>query len=396
MIDPKFLEYYNQELIYMRESAGEFSNTHPKIAKRFGMTGTTIDDPYVERLIEAFSFVSARMRIKLDAQHPLFTQHLLDVVYPNYVSPTPSMAVAKIHPDFLEGDLKKGFKFARNSTVVAQIPQGEKTPCTFTTGKEVTLWPFDIVDAKLSGVPPDIPNLQRHFPPHLRPAGCLRLRLRMQDESLFSELIGLDSLSVYLSDDEKIASHLYELLHTSAVAVFVGEPNKLSEFAYPITESALVVEGLDPDDNLLPLGVNNFQGHQLVHEFFACPSRFYFFKLQHLAQVFSTLDSNEAEIAIILTRDTTHLRGSVEAKNFSLFCTPIINLFEQHIDKLEIEPNQQEFQVVADKERPQDVEVYSINKMFMQEDDAIDEIDFQPLYQALNQDEDRFNRYFSV
>ena len=67
MTNPKFLNYYNQELIYMRESAAEFGNMHPKIAKRFGMTGTTIDDPYVDRLIEAFSFVSARMRIQLDA-----------------------------------------------------------------------------------------------------------------------------------------------------------------------------------------------------------------------------------------------------------------------------------------------------------------------------------------
>ena len=91
-MDPQLLDYYNQELTYMREASAEFADQHPKIARRLGMQGVEVADPYVERLIESFCFMSARMRIKLDAEFPRFSQRMLEVVYPNYVAPTPSMA----------------------------------------------------------------------------------------------------------------------------------------------------------------------------------------------------------------------------------------------------------------------------------------------------------------
>jgi hypothetical protein len=108
-MDPQLLDYYNKELVYMREMAGEFAASHPKIARRLGMHGIEVADPYVERLIEAFSFMSARMQIKLDAEFPRFTQRLLEVLYPNYLAPTPSMAVAQLHPSVKEGDFIRGF-----------------------------------------------------------------------------------------------------------------------------------------------------------------------------------------------------------------------------------------------------------------------------------------------
>ncbi|QND98007.1 hypothetical protein SY91_05463 [Burkholderia cenocepacia] len=97
-MDPRLLDYYNQELIYMRELAAEFAHAHPKIARRLGMQAGEVADPYVERLIESFSFMAARMQLKLDAEFPRFTERLLEVVYPNYVAPTPSIAVARLHP----------------------------------------------------------------------------------------------------------------------------------------------------------------------------------------------------------------------------------------------------------------------------------------------------------
>ena len=75
-MDPQLLDYYNQELTYMREAAGEFADLHPKIARRLGLQGVEVADPYVERLIESFCFMSARMRIKLDAEFPRFSQRM--------------------------------------------------------------------------------------------------------------------------------------------------------------------------------------------------------------------------------------------------------------------------------------------------------------------------------
>ncbi len=243
-MDPHLLDYYNQELVYMRELAGEFAEQHPKIARRLGMHGIEVADPYVERLIEAFCFMSARMRIKLDAEFPRFTQRLLEVVYPNYVSPTPSMAVAQLHPSVKEGDFSKGFAVPRGSAFFAKVPQGEETACEFRSGQDTVLWPIEIVDARLTGAPPDIPALERYLPAHVQVTGSLRLRLRMVGQLNFSDLRGLDRLPIYLSGDDQVASHLCELLHTSAVATFTGAPGHIAERPHVVTEGALVHEGL--------------------------------------------------------------------------------------------------------------------------------------------------------
>ena len=86
-MDPRLLEYYNTELRFLRESGAEFANAYPRIAARLGMDSLEVADPYVERLIESFAFLAARIQLKLDARHPQFTQHLLEMVYPGFLTP---------------------------------------------------------------------------------------------------------------------------------------------------------------------------------------------------------------------------------------------------------------------------------------------------------------------
>ncbi len=395
-MDPQLLDYYNKELIYMREMAGEFATSHPKIARRLGMHGTEVDDPYVERLIESFSFLSARMQIKLDAEFPRFTQRLLEVLYPNYLSPTPSMAVAQLHPSVKEGDFSRGFVVPRATAFHAKVPAGEETPCEFRSSQDVTLWPIEIVDAKLTGAPPDIPALERYVPPHVQVTGALRLRLRMVGERNFSDLIGLDRLPVYLRGTEQVASHLFELLHTSAIATFTGEPGNLMQRPHVVTNGALVHEGLGPEQGLLPLEWNTFHGHNLLHEYFACPERFYFFTLTQLAAGLSRVAGKEAEVLILLTKPPGALGSLVDVGQFALFCTPVINLFERRTDRIEINATQPEFHLVPDRSRPLDFEVYSVKAIAGQQAQTTAAMDFRPLYQTLNEDEGNYGRYFSV
>src|SRR6195952_5777639 len=189
-MDPRLLDYYNQELIYMREMAGEFAQSHPKIARRLGLQAGEVADPYVERLIESFCFMAARMQIKLDAEFPRFTGRLLEVLYPNYVAPTPSMAVARLYPGHVEGNLVHGFRVPRSTSFAARIPDGEKTACQFRSSQDVTLWPLEIVEAQLTGIPPDIPALDRYVPPNTKVRGALRLRLRTTNDARIADLKG--------------------------------------------------------------------------------------------------------------------------------------------------------------------------------------------------------------
>lgn len=395
-MNPHLLDTYNSELLYMREMAGEFAATHPKVARRLGMHGTEIADPHVERLIESFCFMSARMQIKLDAEFPRFTQRLLEVLYPNYLSPTPSMAVAQLHPSMREGDFRKGVVVPRGSAFHSRIATGEATACEFRSSQDVTLWPIEVVDARLTGVPPDIPALARHLPPHLHVAGALRIRLRTVAELGFSGLRGLDRLPVYIHGDDAVATHLVELLHTCAVATFTAAPGEMAQRPHVVTRDALVHEGLLPEQGLLPLQWNCFHGHNLLHEYFACPERFHFFSLTGLAPGLARIEGREAEIVVVLTRPPGVLGALVDAGQFALFCTPVVNLFERGTDRIEVDAAKTEFHVVADRARPLDFEVYAIGSIASQRPHRKSDGTFRPLFQTLHSDGGRHGRYFSL
>ncbi|WP_175923658.1 type VI secretion system baseplate subunit TssF [Burkholderia latens] len=395
-MDPRFLDHYNRELTYMRELSAEFAAQHPKIARRLGMHGIETADPYVERMIEAFCFMSARTQLKLDAEFPRFTQRLLEVVYPNYVAPTPSMAVAKLRPSLREGNFSRGFTVPRHSVLRSSIPPGERTACEFRSGHEITLWPIEIVDAKLTAVPPDLPDLQRTLMPHMRLRGALRLRLRTVGEIKFSQITGLDRLSLYIGGDERIASHLFELVHAGGIASVVRAHGATRDDCTVVPKNPVDFEGLRPDQSLLPQMWNTFHGHNLLHEYFTCRQRFYFFALTQLQAGLSKIDGNEAEIVLLLDRLPDELTAHVDATSFQLFCTPIINLFPRRTDRIEINRALTAFHLIPDRSRPLDYEVFSVSRVFGQKAETSTEVTFNPLYQTLHSDIGNYGRYFSI
>lgn len=391
-----FLDYYNKELTFMREMAGEFADKHPKIAGRLGMHGIDVADPYVERLIEAFCFMSARTQLKLDAEFPQFTQRLLDVIYPSYNAPTPSIGVIQLHPDVKQGDLTKGYRVAKDSAFWSRIAPGEATRCEFRSGQDVLLWPLQIIESRLTSVPPDIPGLEPWQIKQSKLKGALRIRLCVTGDLVFSQLQELDSLPLYINGDERIVSHIFELLHAHTVGVIVrtgkGEVTKDTV----IDKSPLSFEGLSPSQSVLPGAWNIFHGHNLVHEYFACRQRFYFFSLTQLKSALRVNQSNEAELIILLDQLPQELIGHIDATRFTLFCTPVINLFPRRLDKIEINRALNEFHVVPDRSRPLDYEVYSIQKVYGQQAESSEEIVFNPLFQTRQEDNGNYGRYFSL
>ncbi|ADG20100.1 type VI secretion protein, VC_A0110 family [Paraburkholderia atlantica] len=395
-MDPQFLDYYSRELTYMREMAGEFAAQHPKIARRLGMEGIDVADPYVERLIEAFCFMSARTQIKLDAEFPRFTQRLLEVIYPNYVAPTPAIAVAQLRPSLREGDFTKGLKVPRHSMLRSAIPPGEQTACEFRSSQDVMLWPIDIVEARLTAVPPDIPDTDRHLLPHMQLHGALRLRLRTTGEVKFNQMTNFDRLPIYIGGDERIASHLFELIHAGSVASVVRAYGASRDEGHVVAKTPVDFEGLQAEQCLLPLTWNTFHGHNLLQEYFACRQRFYFFALTQLAAGLARVDSTEAEIVLLLDRLPEELAAHVDAARFLLFCTPVVNLFRKRTDRVEINRAQTDFHLLADRTRPLDYEIFSVSRVFGQRAQTSLEVEFNALYQTLHSDVGNHGRYFSV
>ena len=116
-MDPRLLRYYNRQLQHIREMGAEFAAEFPKIAGRLGIETTDVADPYVERLLESFAFLAARVQLKIESEFPDFTQNLLELIYPDYLAPLPSMAVVQFEPILEEGALAEGVVIPRHTSL---------------------------------------------------------------------------------------------------------------------------------------------------------------------------------------------------------------------------------------------------------------------------------------
>jgi type VI secretion system protein ImpG len=64
-----------------------------KIAQRLSLNQEQIDDPHIERLIQAFSLIAARIDKKLADSYDIFTRSLFEVMFPQYLRHFPACSV---------------------------------------------------------------------------------------------------------------------------------------------------------------------------------------------------------------------------------------------------------------------------------------------------------------
>ncbi|HEY3595691.1 MAG TPA: type VI secretion system baseplate subunit TssF, partial [Polyangiaceae bacterium] len=357
-MDPRFLQYYNRELGYMRELGGEFAREFPKIAGRLGLDAFECADPYVERLLEGVAFLAARVQLKIDSEFPRFTEHLLDVVYPHYLAPTPSMAVVQAQPQ-KQSVLAEGFGVPRGTALRSSQGKGDRTGCEYRTAHDIHLWPMEIVEASHSAYFGDIGEVR--LPGARKVRGVLRLRLRTWGGISFNQL-AIQALPIFIRSHDQMASRLYELLVAGTVATVVRNPE--GTFSEVIADDALRPLGFDDDESLLPYGPRSFQGYRLLHEYFAFPSRYLFVELGGLQTALPKSSGQEIEIAIMLDRHDPLVESAISADHFALFCSPAINLFPRNADRIHLSDRFFEYHVVPDRTRPTELEVHTIQKVF--------------------------------
>src|SRR5438094_4035218 len=142
-MDRRLLNHYNIELAHLRQTAAEFAQQFPKIAGRLALDREAKEmcpDPFVERLLEGFAFLTARVQLKLDAEFPRLTQSLLETVYPQYLCPIPSMAIVRFEPDS-QATQPEGYSIPRGTALRGDTRPGERTACEYRTAHDVQLWP---------------------------------------------------------------------------------------------------------------------------------------------------------------------------------------------------------------------------------------------------------------
>src|SRR5215467_13434052 len=298
-MDPRLLHYYNQELQYLRELGGEFAEEFPKVAARLGMSGIEVADPYVERLLEGVGFLAARVQLKLDAELPRFTQSLIEIVYPHYLAPTPSMLVAQMKPELSDSNLAAGVTVPRGTALQGMLGKDDLTACEFCTAQEVALYPLEVLSASYFSYAPDLPLTS--LPIGARVKGGVRLRLRATAGLNFSELT-LDRLCFYLGGREDVANTLYELTLGAALGALVLPPERPLEWLEVLPASAIGGVGFEEEEALLPVTHRSFQGYRLLREYLAFPQRCRFFGLTGLQRALRRVKGDEVDIVLLFGR----------------------------------------------------------------------------------------------
>ncbi len=156
-MNDSFLGYYENELAYFREFAEQFGAQYPKIAGRLRINTNTPEDPHVGRLIEAFAFLTARIRLKIDDEFPQICEAMLQALYPHYLAPFPPVMVCRLDhrtPDAIENP--NGIELPRGTKIDTDSVQGE--PCHFRTTSKVQLWPLRITQVTYALPPFPVPE----------------------------------------------------------------------------------------------------------------------------------------------------------------------------------------------------------------------------------------------
>ncbi len=388
----ELLGYYERELIFLRRMGAEFARKYPKIAARLLLDEEKIEDPHVERIIEAFAFLTGRISLKLDDELPEITESFLNVLYPHYLSPIPSMAITQFSFGSPNDKLTAVQKLERGAKLNSRPVDG--TPCQFRTGFDVQLVPMEIQSAALeSNAPKD--GRGKYTDSHIR----LSMRC-FGDANLHEFKVGstnepLKFLRFYINGDPQLIFPLYEIIFNQATKVEfraretpIGNKTlktltniqlKLPDPVILSAADAIKQVGFSEEESLLPYTKRSFQGYRLLTEYFAFPYKFLFFDIYGFDQAIAKKFGSHFDVIIHL-KDVTPPKAPVTADTFRLGCTPIINLFSRMADPIYLSQQKYEYHVVPDVHRQMTTEVYSVDEVITTEPKTNTTRVFSPFY----------------
>lgn len=396
-MDPRLLEYYNRELAYMRELGAEFALQHPKVAGRLGMAGIEVADPYVERLLEGFAFLAGRIHLKMDAEFPRFSQRLLELIYPHYLQPTPSMGIARLTPSLSEGGITMAYEVPRHTILRAPIAPGQVTSCQFRTAHDVTLLPLELVQASMEGAATRVKSID--IPADKTVRSSLRLVFNTHNR-METRKLAAKRLSLYISGPAQRASQLLELVGARILGGYLswqdgGDSNRLQQRWIPA--SSIRHDGFAEDESLLPYDSRSFSGYRLLHEYFACPNRFRFFSVGDLEQALAAIAEPSFTITLLFDQAAVHLEKLIDKKDFELHCTPIINLFPKRGDRMDVSIANYEHHLLGDRTRPLDYEIHSVSELYGYAAANVQQQIFRPIFETLGEQRSASTEaYFSL
>ena len=301
----KLQRLYRDELAFLRLQGKEFAERNPQLSRFLASEDA---DPDVERLLEGFTFLSARLREKIEDDFPELTRSLLALLWPNYLRPVPSMTMMRFDP--VENRLSQREVIPKNISLMSEPVDG--IPCEFQNSSELDIYPLRIQDVEEQ---------------HSRDKSIIALTLHTLVGQPIAD-VGCDSLELYLSGDDYTALTLYLWSFRYLDKIIVKGKNSEKR----LSADAIEAMGFTPQEAMLPYPRNVFDGYRIIQEFLSFQRRFYQFKVKGLQRCWPATDPEarlEFHFNCAMPDDI-----KVRENDFALFCAPAVNLFEHTAEPL--------------------------------------------------------------
>lgn len=371
------LFYYERELSFLRQMGGQFAEKYPKVAGRLLLEPGKCEDPHVERLLEAFAFLAARVHLKIDDEFPEIVEALFSILYPNYIRPIPSMSIAQFHLDPEQGKLTEGLRIPKGSQLHSAPVGGYR--CKFHTCFDTTLWPVAVKAAQWT-----TPDQVRGRARNTGAAAVLRLELNCFPDVRFDKLT-LDSLRFFLAGEGALTHALIELLSNNCIDIVARDPAAPAKKWVSLGPDAVRQVGFADEESVLPYPPRSFQGYRVLHEYFTFPEKFLFLDLTGWAKIAAAGFGEKLELIFEISpferadRKQT-LELGVSEKTFCLGCSPIVNLFQQTAEPILLEEKRYEYRIVPDARRETATDIFSVNEVLGGSPGAPAPIVYEPFY----------------
>jgi type VI secretion system protein ImpG len=384
---------YERELVILRSLCREYAQRYPKVAAKLQMGGDTCDDPHVERLIQGVALLSARVAKRLDDSYPQFTEALLNLLFPHYLRPFPSCAIARVlgKPGADRGP--DAIPAMPRGTLLQSAPVGG-VACTFKTVYDVG--PSTVVLAEASFETLICAPVATRLPQDATSSLTLRFASAQPGQPLSPATAPV--LRLYADGDSSFCAALRDALFVNTCAAYVqrdddGAWERLP--AVPVTPA-----GFAEDESLIPFDARSHAAYRILAEYFAFPEKFNFFDIDFpalLARLPAECTHVTLRLALADIRpegDKARMLASLSKQHLLQGCTPLVNLFRQPGVPITYDQLSADYTLLAHGNFPQAYEVYSVDRVHMVHQDGSDATvtEFRPFYSLRHGEEDDSTR----
>ncbi|MBJ8419730.1 type VI secretion system baseplate subunit TssF [Acinetobacter courvalinii] len=349
----QLLPYYEKQLQEFGQQSREFAQKYPKIAQRLSLNQEQIDDPHIERLIQAFSLIAARIDKKLEDSYDVFTHSLFEVMFPQYLRHFPACTVVSFEDINKLKQLTSAHVIPQKTALKSRSFKGVQ--CEFNTTNEVRLLPISLTQLEFQTSP------SIHM--HLNQNATLSLKFEIFNEA--QKWILDEKLPIYLDAISNFPLQVLDSIFRKDTGFALRVGPRVLEISNPFE-----VMGFTEQESLLPIDQHTHHAYRLLMEYFCFPEKFNYLNLD-LSRLKGLLgQQNQFEILIHLKlnlNDQAVVRNYSELNvaNFKLFTTPAINLFEKQAEPQKISHTQLQYPLITDAHHPELYQVYSVIEMNM-------------------------------